>query len=507
MYLEHFQLHSSPFSETVNPENFFLGAGREETCKGLLGDIRAGKSFAFLLGSEGSGKTLLCKYLVRRLGGSVEVIYIENPMGSFDDLLRLVCVDLGVEPSLGKDDMVGELKKQLEQRGERGQRVVLIIDDAEKIFLAALERLLRLLCELQSTGIFTLILAGRPALAANLEQLTVYCTGVDLGHGYELKPLDMDETRRYLHHRLLFAGLNKEQQDEVFADQAVEKIFQAAHGNPRMTNILAEEALRKSSSEKSFMVLLEHVGGKADGPHGGAGLERHVLPGGGRNRLILAIIACVLILVVGFFVLRDGGDRDKSAPADTISITHLPQEIQKPGQADVLQEDKAGSPSDQEKAASGVTENSEREAVPPPVNQSVVHVQPQVTTIKENRKQASGHQPLQDGSSIFDERVQASAAWLSGAYTGKYTIQLMMLTSQSARKNVEKLFEKKEYFSVLDKLYILQKKTTPPTLFLFYGTYSSMDAARQARNTMPIFLRKHHPYALSIADALTKTED
>jgi hypothetical protein len=34
-----------------------------------------------------------------------------------------------------------------------------------------------------------------------------------------------------------------------------------------------------------------------------------------------------------------------------------------------------------------------------------------------------------------------------------------------------------------------------------------MDAARQARNTMPIFLRKHPPYALSIADALTKTED
>jgi type II secretory pathway predicted ATPase ExeA len=472
----------------------------------LLNDIRAGKGFAFLLGSEGSGKTLLCKYLVRRLGGSVELIYIENPMGSFDDLLRLVCVDLGVEPGLDKDDMVGELKKQLEQRGEKGQRVVLIIDDAEKIFLAALERLLRLLCELQGTGSFTLILAGRPALAANLEQLTVYCTGVDLAHGYELRPLDMDETRRYLLHRLLFAGLKNEQQEEVFAEQAVEKIFQAAHGNPRMTNILAEEALRRSSSEKSFMVLLEHVGGKADGQDGAAGRDRGVLPDSGRKKILFAVMALVLVVAVGFFVLRGGGG-DKSGPADTSPVTQVAQEDQKPGSAGALHEEKAGSLTDQDKADSGGLESAGRETTAPPVTQSVVHVQPETIIIKENRKQKNGHQASPDGGALFDERVRASAAWLSGAYTGKYTIQLMMLTSRSARKNVEKLFEQKEYFAVVDTLYILQKKTTPPTLFLFYGTYPSMDVARQARNTMPIFLRKHHPYALSIADALTKTED
>jgi septal ring-binding cell division protein DamX len=128
------------------------------------------------------------------------------------------------------------------------------------------------------------------------------------------------------------------------------------------------------------------------------------------------------------------------------------------------------------------------------------------TEVKESKKTVSQHAG-RDGRALFDKRVRASAAWLSGAYTGKYTIQLMMLTSESARKNVEKLLTKPSYFSILDKLYILQKKTTPPTLFLFYGTFPSMDAARQARNTMPIFLRKHHPYALSIADALTKTED
>ena len=118
-----------------------------------------------------------------------------------------------------------------------------------------------------------------------------------------------------------------------------------------------------------------------------------------------------------------------------------------------------------------------------------------------------GEAEKRDGRELFQERVRASAGWLAGAYRSEYTIQLMMLTSDQAAANVEKLLVLDEYFTIKDQLHILSKKTNPPTLFVFYGTFDSMDAARQARNKMPIFLRKHHPYALSIADALTKTED
>jgi len=69
------------------------------------------------------------------------------------------------------------------------------------------------------------------------------------------------------------------------------------------------------------------------------------------------------------------------------------------------------------------------------------------------------------------------------------------------------VYEKIFIFAIKDNLYILNKKTSPPTLFVFYGTYDSMEQARQARNNMPLFLRKHHPYALSISDAMKKTED
>ena len=512
MYLDHFQLHSSPFSETLNPDKFFPEAGRGEICKGLLRDIRSGKGFAVLLGNEGYGKTLLCKYLVRRLGGSVEVIFIENSMGSFDDLLRLVCLDLGLGTDLAKDEMVDKLKVRLKERKAQGQHVVLIIDDAEKIFLAALERLLRLLCELQDIGNFTLILAGRPALAANLEQLSVYCSGIDLTHGYELRPFTMDETRRYLMHCLLSAGLNREQHEEIFADQAVEKIYQAARGNPRMTNILAEEALRTSSSEKSFMVLLEHVGGKLDEGRGegDTGLVNRRMPGWGWKKLLLASLGIILLVAAGFLMLKEGEKPQKSVAAGgSIHAKQNTQQSLKTEQPAVVDErPEKPSPEPDEAKRIAIPPLAEKTVAPPaPSGSRPAQPKQRITTSKKKQKQEISHLAIRDGKALFEERRRASAGWLAGAYKGKYTIQLMMLTSPLARKNMEKLLEQKEYASVLDNLYILQKKTTPPTLFLFYGTYPSMDSARQVRNTMPVFLRKHHPYALSIADALAKTED
>ena len=111
-----------------------------------------------------------------------------------------------------------------------------------------------------------------------------------------------------------------------------------------------------------------------------------------------------------------------------------------------------------------------------------------------------------DGEAIFRERLGASANWLAGMYKGAYTIQLMMLTSPTARSSLAGTLATEDYASVRDQLYILNKRTTPPTPFVFFGVYENLDAAREARNGMPAFLRKHQPYPLSITEAMRKSE-
>ena len=495
MYLEHFQLHTSPFREELDPEVFFPEAGRDAIFRGLQRDLEEGRLFVKLIGTEGTGKTLLCKVLFEELSDSLEVVYIDNPKGSFDDVLRVVCLDLGLQAVDEQVNLVDELKKQLQRRKEHGHRVVLVLDGAENIFLATLERLLRLLCELEEPTNFTLLLAGRPALDANLEQLTVYCTGVDIHAGYRLEPMSSEETGRYLVFRLLAAGLDKDKQQEVFTGEAVEMIYAKAGGNPRLTNILAEEALQRSCSEKSFMVLLDHVDSKA-GPVRVERKENNLLETLQGKRKILGIcIGAAALLLVLFFLLPGKEQVKKAAVPETVQssaggsvVVPAPESVKEAVETPVHPPAPAA-----EDTSSSVAD------LPAPDEKP---------TVAEKEVQAENEKPApRNGEELFQERLRASAGWLAGSYRGQYTIQLMMLSSDQAPANVKKLFVQDEYFSIMDKLYILRKKTNPPTLFVFYGTFATMDDARQARNQMPIFLRKHHPYALSIADALTKTED
>ncbi len=509
MYLEHFQLQTSPFCEKIDLEVFFPDGDRERICTLLESDIKRGRVFIKLVGSEGSGKTLLCKVLSRRLPEASEVIYIENPVGSFDDLLHLVCLDLGMEAGGDQIDLVAELTLQLQRRKKYGQRVVLIIDDAEKIFLATLERLLRLPCETDDLSVLTLLLVGRPGLDANLKQLTVYCSGVDIEYGYTLAPLTREETGRYLVYRLLAAGLDSREHSEIFTGEAIDKIFTSAAGNPRMTNILAEEALRKSCSDQSFLVLLDHVDidrEESKDLKAKNALSALLLGSKGKKKFFVGCVVVLLILgVIFFFVARpekvEQGSQAMVSPIATKTVLGTTAPVIEPVPS---------VPAEKKTVRKDITVESKqhevkRSAPTAEEKKNIIHVQRDVV-----KKELAPHKVkvlARNADTLFSERVRASGEWLAGAYRGQYTIQLMMLSSKSAEKNVKKLLIRDDYFAVIDKLHILRKKTNTPTLFIFYGTYPSMDAARQVRNTMPIFLRKHHPYALSIADALTKTED
>ncbi len=494
MYLEHFHLSQSPFQEEPDPENFFPGAKREEICQSLILDILAGKPLVKLIGPEGTGKTLLCQVIIDRLPDKYTVVYIDNPVGAFDDLLRIACLDLGMNPLSGHDSVTfsQEFQRLLEARRAENTKTVLIIDEAEKLFLATLERLIRSLCDSEDDLGLTIVLCGRLGLDANLEQLSLFCANIDINAGYYLDNLTENETRQYLRFRLSAAGLSREQHEDIFTEDAVAKIFDAAEGNVRMINIRAEESLQVSCSEKSFMVLLDHVEPEpednASEQVGNRVIELYELLR--HNRLLVSALAgaVALVLTIGFMLSGDDG-KEPQLPAIT---EKAPAAISQFSPTDTNSE-QAVPP--EERSSEGVLSASATQQNN--VEQATTkreEVQPHVALEKTSR----------DGAQLFRERLGASASWLAGVYRGGYTIQLMMLVSNQAQESISRMLTTDDYFQLRENFYILRKNTNPPTLFVFYGRYDSMDAAREARNTMPVFLRDHHPYPLLISDALKK---
>lgn len=497
MYLEHFHLSQSPFGEEPDPEIFFPGAGREEVRQSLVLDILNSRPMIKLIGREGFGKTLICRAVINRLPGQYGVVYIDNPVGAFDDLLRIACLDLGMDPT-GKHEGISfseEMVRLLRLRKDAGKKTVLCIDEAEKLFLATLERLVRNVNEKWKDLGLTVLLSGRPGLDANIEQLAAFSATVDTQTSYTLQSLNEHETAQYLRFRLQAAGLNLDPHGDVFTDGAVAKITDSSQGNPRMINILAEESLHVSCSQKSFMVLLDHVDSQVEE---GARIKNRmfgIYQMLGRNRLVVIGLGGLMIVVILIGFMLGGNGEEESVPAG--GSAEPPIEITVP--------------SDPEEPLSSGREAEIETVVPEP--EEVVQDSPVVTPADESvpilqapNMRPGAREEVSEGDLLFRERQRASAGWLAGAYRGGYTIQLMMLVSEQAQASVTRMLVDEEYRQIVDQLYILSRKTTPPTLFIFYGIYDTMDAAREARNNMPVFLRQHHPYPLAIAEALKKTE-
>ncbi|WP_136810530.1 AAA family ATPase [Desulfosediminicola flagellatus] len=109
-------------------------------------------------------------------------------------------------------------------------------------------------------------------------------------------------------------------------------------------------------------------------------------------------------------------------------------------------------------------------------------------------------------SALYNSRRAAGASWLSGKKNSKYTMQLMVLSSDNAEGKMNEILSREGYAKAAGEFYIFKKDSTPPAVFVFYGEYDTMTAARDARNTVPGLLRKHKPYVLSVAGAMRKVK-
>jgi len=98
----------------------------------------------------------------------------------------------------------------------------------------------------------------------------------------------------------------------------------------------------------------------------------------------------------------------------------------------------------------------------------------------------------------------AGEKWQTGGFDSSFSVQLMALKSDQAEENLKQIVSQPDYQAIADKLVMLEKPSDPPVLLVFYGVYSSMSAARSARNNMPIFLRDRHPYPVSVRGAVEK---
>lgn len=241
MYEEFYGLTEKPFNRTPDPRFLFESAKHAEALARLQHAVDE-QEIVLLTGEIGSGKTTLSRALIDSLDGSYHPVLIINPRLSPSQLLLTVALRLGMDdPNRYRHSVLEGINARLYELFEAGKRPVIIIDEAQLIPGNATFEELRLLTnfQLDDRNLLALVLIGQTELRERLDRRQYRALRQRIGMQFHLGPLDKEEAKEYVKHRLRVAG----RETPLFEEQAVELLFEASAGVPRVINILAGNAL------------------------------------------------------------------------------------------------------------------------------------------------------------------------------------------------------------------------------------------------------------------------
>lgn len=258
MYLEHFGLHEYPFGLTPDTSYFFPGVGAQAALNTVLVALENGEGLIKIVGEPGSGKTILCRYLLNHMeGGRFVTAYIPNPNLSSAALTQALLSEFGGEfQRSAAYGLTKALEARLLELAQEGRRAVVLIDEAQATPIDSLEAL-RLITNLETekSKLLQIVLFGQPELDAKLAEPSVRQIRSRITFHDHITPLNATELPAYMGYRLNRAGAAR----PLFTSAAVRKLHKMSHGLPRYINILAHKALMLAFGEGRHEVDVRHV--------------------------------------------------------------------------------------------------------------------------------------------------------------------------------------------------------------------------------------------------------
>jgi general secretion pathway protein A len=295
MYERYYSLDERPFAITPDPRYVYLSPRHQEALAHLLYGVGTGGSggFVLLTGEVGTGKTTLCRLVLEQAPEATQIALILNPMLSPLEFLQALCAELEVvvasAPGGGALKLQHALNRYLLERHAAGERVVLIVDEAQCLPRDTLEQI-RLLTNLETATdkLLQIILIGQPELKDSLRQPALRQLSQRITARYHLDPLDLNETAEYVRHRMTVAGAER----NPFKPSALKALHQLSEGVPRRINVIADRALLAGYAHELERITPATVRAAAREVIGEGGYRRN-------NRLRAVVAIGLLALVIG----------------------------------------------------------------------------------------------------------------------------------------------------------------------------------------------------------------
>ena len=237
-YFSILNLNKEPFSNSPDPEYFYQSRQHFGCLQKLELSLRLRRGLNVIIGDVGTGKTTLCRQLIRGFAtdDNVETHLILDPYfkSSSEFLATVAEMFKGDKASSDADDwQLKEIIKQyIFRRGvDENKTVVLIIDEGQKIPVFCLEILREFLnYETNENKLLQIAIFAQREFEKVLEEYTNLADRINLYHF--LEPLDFRDTRLMIRFRLKQSSAEAKT-PILFSYPALWAIYNSTGGYPR----------------------------------------------------------------------------------------------------------------------------------------------------------------------------------------------------------------------------------------------------------------------------------
>ena len=284
-YLKHFRLDQAPFGLTPDPEFVYWSKQHARAKAYMESTIWLADGFVVITGEVGSGKTTLLQSFLSELEDNVVCATVSQTQLTPTQFLQAVLTEFGFKPfNKRKVELLDMLNSFLIEQYSNGNKVVLVVDEAQNLSRKVLEEV-RLLSgiETHKEKVLRIIFAGQPELKDTLNDPGLRQLVQRVRLRFHIDELNPKEMREYIAHRLTVAG---NQKPALFARNAYARLYEYTGGVPRLINTLCDTALlcafadeKHSVDESTIMSAIEELGWRAyEGTTGTFRRMPHIVP-------------------------------------------------------------------------------------------------------------------------------------------------------------------------------------------------------------------------------------
>lgn len=495
--------HMRPYDDSINSSNtssetvregpaqqsrhdFFLHKGLDALREQIIATLENGAFCNILTGPPGSGKTRFCTSALGANTAGWQVIFLNNPTVSFHQLLTTIVAHLAApadnDPVPSEQDpttaLLDHFRKAVLALSEKSAKVVTVIDQAELMFPATLERLQELAAALpEGRPAFSLLLVGSDKLTVQLQQMALRPLQQMITLTSEMPALSRDELPQFVEQVRADAQPVRQQ----FSSAALDHLYRSSEGYPGR-----------------LLLLCHHTGG-AISPDATITEQQTHRPLTWYRKAwdslgfllappwIYGFLVVPVALVLVLFQFLPGHKAKQPVQG---SSTPLPAASEKL-RSSVTIANNIPTPDLSEK---------QQNPSPPPAPDR------RPPAASEKKQEIVATPPAREKRYPFvAERKAAGQTWLSNGDGGRFTLQLMSLTAQTAEKNLETILADPSVAFFLQETYVIEKTDPPHTVYIFYGSFNTTQEARRVLQSLPPPMASGGAFVIKKAGAATKS--